>query len=404
VSRTTAGTDVPGSGAALPEPSIAAQLQRFGRTYPAVGRAVVSVICAATAPFTGPPIGVGITAAIAVGVVAWHLALLVILLPVRPVFRKVGWVYAVDVPAKCVLCLAQPLFVAPELLATARGWVAPIVSFALVNAQFTLRPVPAAVATVAMPAAFVAGVALSPGLTVADGLLLGGAWMVVVAVLARLVWVRLLRGARQADQVLQARFAAERDAETAVACRAGQRAHWATVHDTSASTLLMIGLGEVTGRERWLPGQVRRDIDLLDGRPVAVDGAGDLGERLRDVADRAHVSVEADCPAGVTVPSSAAEALAGAAAEALENVRRHAGTGAATLTLRADRGGATRWSSRSPTGAAGSSPRRSPRVGSGCPAPSTSGWAPSAGSRRWSRRRGAAPSSGCAGSTRRPGG
>jgi hypothetical protein len=342
--RTTAGTDISGPDPAQLEPSggvpsTTAQLQRFGRTYPAVGRAAVSVVCAAAAPFAGAPVGAGITAVVAVGVVAWHLALLVILLPVRPTSRGFGWVYAVDVPAKCVLCVAQPLFVAPELLATSRGWVAPIVSFALVNAQFTLRPLPAAVATVAMPAAFVAGVALSPGLTVVDGLLLGGGWMLVVAVLARLVWVLLLRGAHQADRVLQARFTAERDAETAAARRAGQRAHWATVHDTSASTLLMIGLGGVSGTERWLPGQVRRDIALLDGRPATDDGAADLGERLRAVAGRAHVHVRSDCPTGVSVPSPVADAVAGAAAEALENVRRHAGTGAATLTLRVDRGG-----------------------------------------------------------------
>jgi hypothetical protein len=102
----------------------------------------------------------------------------------------------------------------------------------------------------------------------------------------------------------------------------------------------------VSGTERWLPGQVRRDIALLGGRPAADDPAtdnqaADLGERLRAVARRAHVRVDLDCPAGVTVPSPVAEALAGAAAEALENVRRHAGTGAATLTLRADRAGSS---------------------------------------------------------------
>jgi hypothetical protein len=40
----------------------------------------------------------------------------------------------------------------------------------------------------------------------------------------------------------------------------------------------------------------------------------------------------------VTVPSPVVEAVAGAAAEALENVRRHAGTGAATLSLRGGSG------------------------------------------------------------------
>ena len=49
-----------------------------------------------------------------------------------------------------------------------------------------------------MCAAFLAGTAASPGLTVWDGLFAGGGgWMVVEAVLARLLWVLLQRaGAR----------------------------------------------------------------------------------------------------------------------------------------------------------------------------------------------------------------
>ncbi|MDT7581051.1 MAG: hypothetical protein QOK35_2315, partial [Pseudonocardiales bacterium] len=180
------------------------------------------------------------------------------------------------------------------------------------------------------------------GLTVADGLFVGGgAWMVVEAVLARLLWRLLRRGGQEADRLLQARFAAERDAATAAARRAAQRAHWATVHDTSASTLLMIGLGEVTGTEDWIAGQVRRDMALLAGAPLDDRGAPvatDLSADLRAVADRARVRVEVDCPAGVTAPAAVGAALAGAVAEALENVRRHAGTGTARLVLRSGPG------------------------------------------------------------------
>ena len=160
----------------------------------------------------------------------------------------------------------------------------------------------AAAATLAVCAAFVAGTAASPGLTVWDGVFAGGGgWMLVEAVLARLLWVLLQRAGREADRLMQAQFAAERVAATAAARRAAQRAHWATVHDTSASTLLMIGLGAVHGTEEWLPGQVRRDIGLLDG---ARDGPPDadaaevaLEPALADVACAARVRVEVGCPA-----------------------------------------------------------------------------------------------------------
>jgi signal transduction histidine kinase len=159
--------------------------------------------------------------------------------------------------------------------------------------------------------------------------------MAVEALLAGLLWRLLLRAGREADRLLEARFAAERAAATAAARRADQRAHWATVHDTSASTLLMIGLGEVAGTEEWLAGQVRRDIAVLDGRGAGGEGESDLGAALRAAVNRSRLRVTLDAPPAVAVPAAATAALAGAAAEALENVHRHAGTGIATLAVHA---------------------------------------------------------------------
>ena len=104
----------------------AVELSRFGRRYPAVGRAVVSIVCAATAPFADPPAGVGLAVAAAVVIVVWHLVLLALMLPERPGCRWFGRVFAVDIVAKCLLCLAQPLLVAPHLLATSRRSAPPM--------------------------------------------------------------------------------------------------------------------------------------------------------------------------------------------------------------------------------------------------------------------------------------
>jgi signal transduction histidine kinase len=46
------------------------------------------------------------------------------------------------------------------------------------------------------------------------------------------------------------------------------------------------------------------------------------------------VRVELDCPAGVAAPPAVVRAVAGAAAEALENVVRHAGVDAARVGVR----------------------------------------------------------------------
>ena len=85
----------------------------------------------------------------------------------------------------------------------------------------------------------------------------------VDAVLSRLLWRLVRRGGQVADRLMSEQFEQEREAVLAAARRAGQRVHWATVHDTSASTLLMVGLGEVRGDEDWLADQVRRDITAL---------------------------------------------------------------------------------------------------------------------------------------------
>lgn len=325
-------------GADLDGAAVTAGLRRFGRRYPAVGRVAVGVLCAAAGPFAAPPLGVGFATAVALSVVAWNLVYLRILLPDGRPERLYRWTYGVDAVLMCGLCLAQPLLVEPARLAASQGWVSPIASFTVVAVQFQLGSWSSAAVTVAVCASFVAGTAATPGLTAVDGLIAGGAWMAVEAVLGRLLWVLLQRAGREADRLMRAQFAAERAAATAAARRSAQRAHWATVHDTSASTLLMIGLGAVRGTEEWLPNQVRRDIALLDGArdgPLDGDAAeAALGPALRAVSGAARVPVGCDCTADVTAPPVVVRAMAGAAAEALENVARHARVAGARIQVR----------------------------------------------------------------------
>jgi hypothetical protein len=332
------GSGAAGGGRAGAGTEVTGGLRRFGRRYPAVGRAAVGVLCAAAGPFAAPPQGVGFATAVALSVVAWNLFYLRILLPDGRPERRYRWMYGVDAVLMCGLCLAQPLLVEPARLAASQGWVSPMASFTVVAVQFQLRSWAAAAVTVAVCASFVAGTAATPGLTAVDGLIAGGAWMAVEAVLGRLLWVLLQRAGREADRLMRAQFAAERAAATAAARRSAQRAHWATVHDTSASTLLMIGLGAVRGTEEWLPGQVRRDIALLDGaRDGPLDGdVADvaLDAALREVSGAARVPVAVDCTAGVTAPPVVVRAMAGAAAEALENVARHARVDGACVQVR----------------------------------------------------------------------
>ena len=248
-----------------------------------MGRAAVGVLCAVASPFAMPPAGVGLAVAVAVVVVDVEPRLPVALLPDGRACRCYRATCVVDVVLVCGLCLAKPLLVDPRTADRVAGLdLADRLVRASSRSSSSCGALGRRRRDVAVCAAFVVGAAASPGLTVWDGLLAaGGGWMVVEAVLARLLWVLLQRGGREADRLMRARFAAERAAATAAARRSAQRAHWATVHDTSASTLLMIGLGAVAGTEEWLPGQVRRDIAPAGG---AHDGPPD--------ADAADVALE----------------------------------------------------------------------------------------------------------------
>jgi hypothetical protein len=115
-------------------------LRRFGRRYPAVGRVIVSVLCAAAGPFAAPPEGAGIATAAAVFVVVWNLGYLAMVLPDGHGRGRLVGTLTADLVLLCGLCLAQTLLVDPALLAASLGWVSPMASFTVVAVQFTLRP------------------------------------------------------------------------------------------------------------------------------------------------------------------------------------------------------------------------------------------------------------------------
>jgi len=305
-------------------------LHRSAQSYAGAGRAVVGVLGALIAPFAGPPIGVVPCVAVSLCFAAWSL--------------WYGWrtrtapnpvLCGLDVAVLCALSLAQPLLVPPELTLRLAGWITPVVSFGVVAMQWHFPVRLGLVCAAAVGAALVAGAALTPGIGLGAALLAGGLWTVVEALLSRLLWRLVQRGGRIADETMERGFAQEREATTAAARRADQRLHWSTVHDTAASTLLMVGLGEVRGGEAWLAEQLRRDVAALDGEPVEPDEWCDLVAALTGVAGRAKVAVGLDLRAEgpLLVPGPVGQAVEGAVGEALENVRRHAGTGCADLRL-----------------------------------------------------------------------
>lgn len=304
-------------------------LDRRGRRYSVSARAAVGIGVAALAPFAGPPAGPWLCGAVAVAFGGWNLVHLRWARTGRP-----AWAGRADPPVVAALGLAQPLLVDPQLITAQLGWVSVVVSFTAIAVQWYRPARSGAVIAVLLAAAYLGGCLLS-GLGPGEALLAGGgAWILVGAALSRLLRVLVARAGREADALLADRLVRERAAVTEAARRAEQRRHWAAVHDTAAGTLLMVGLGQVSGREPWLPDQLDRDVAALEGRP------GDVVPSLARTVARSRVRVRPEPVAPFPeLPAPALTALDGAVGEVLENVRRHAGTGSAQLRLRARDGG-----------------------------------------------------------------
>jgi signal transduction histidine kinase len=238
---------------------------------------------------------------------------------------------AVDVVVLLGVCLS--VFVTDAAEHTNTGWIRLLVTFACVTYQWHTPPSVGAVAALAVDG----GLVVVTGVTGMDpDLLIGQAWVLVAAALSRAAWLLVRRAAARADRVAAAAAQARRDSLVAAAVRAEEREFAAALHDTAAATLLMVGSGQVRGDAPWLAPQARRDLERLrtdHTRPARhTDLVGLLGAEVEAV----HLDVRFDAPDRLPLPSPVATALADATREALNNVRRHAGTERVAIRLGGD--------------------------------------------------------------------
>jgi signal transduction histidine kinase len=94
------------------------------------------------------------------------------------------------------------------------------------------------------------------------------------------------------------------------------------LHDTAATTLLMVGLSEVGRSDAWLPAQASRDLGALTS---VAEHSDDLVAVLTELTDAHPVRASLALPELILVDSPVAAAVCGAVREALNNVARHSG-------------------------------------------------------------------------------
>ncbi len=306
-------------------------LRRFGRRYAGVVRVAtalpIGAISVLRAPSEVTPAQVGLASVLVAwtcGYAWWLTRSDRVLLPLT-----------LDVVGVLAGCVVSAVALTGTDVDVDRGPLRLLVTFAAVTYQWYVPPLAGGLAALVT----IGGLLVTSVMVGADAdILRVQAWALVAAGLSRVAWLLVVRAARRADALAIEAERARRASHVEAAVRADERELANALHDTAATTLLMVGTGQVPAGAGWLAPQARRDLERLrtDGRRTPEHA--DLVALLREDLDAVHLAVDFDGPEQLPLPFGVARAFADATREALNNVRRHAGVDRAVVLLRGDSG------------------------------------------------------------------
>lgn len=148
-----------------------------------------------------------------------------------------------------------------------------------------------------------------------------------------LIRLMVLRVAAAVDQARAGRRAAELDQQVADAVWQYDREQLALLHDTAASTLLLVGQGAVSSRQR-LSSQAQRDLAVLQRGPwVTPPERLELVRGLRDCARFLQTPVEFGGLEKSWLVGDVGQLVLAAGREVMNNVDRHAKAGVLRVTV-----------------------------------------------------------------------
>ena len=254
---------------------------------------------------------------------------------VRLVCRKrrsgPGWV-GVDLLVAGAVGLTAPLTTPVTDLAAMRGFAINVVNPISLTFAWLPRRGVAVVLCIAVLGCFLASVSVWTGTP-----FLAMPATYVLPIQSALSWALVgifMPAARSADTEAARRVATAIELDVAAARRAAEQEHWAVMHDTAASTLLMVGDGiPATANER-IRRQASRDLDTI-ARPSdgPTDRMADLAQAVRQQVRNAPIAVDLHVGDLALVPADVMQAVVGALRELLTNVERHAGTATAVVRV-----------------------------------------------------------------------
>jgi len=242
----------------------------------------------------------------------------------------------------CVVGLTQPLTSTPTAVLTQTGFGLNTCNPASLTFAWRPRRAIAALLCTLVIVGYLVGASMVDGV--------GPPWstpafylLPVQAAVSRALLELVIPAARSADRAAAARRSTAVALEVATARRTAEREHWAVLHDTAASTLLMVGEGVPPSADERIRRQAGRDLLTLG---ASSEGAGDgsvdsspLADDLQRVVGDSALRVDLRITGAPQAPETVALATARAVGEALTNVERHAGVDRATVAARTVEGG-----------------------------------------------------------------
>ncbi len=292
------------SEAASTRPVLDARIDRIAASTLSVVEAAVAVVY-----LVGGGVGVASTV-IHAGLLVWALCRLT---------RRWNPVWELIVAGAYLLC--TPLVVDSPAFTTAASPMLAVAGTAVVTVAMS-RPIRMSLpATVFVVATWASGAVRVPGVDQPWTIFSLDFLVVEWAVAAVLRWL-VLRSAQVTDDAFEQCTTARIDAEITAARRRDERETWATLHDTAASTLAMVGQGIVVDDHR-LRAQARRDLAAVRRGAQALN-TDDFARRIGEHANWTNTPVQfRGCAAGPDNPLTS-HAVVAAVGEALSNADRHA--------------------------------------------------------------------------------
>lgn len=305
-------------------------LRQLGSRHAALVRAATIGPVAAIALLRAPATERGPLVVVVTGTLVWCA------IYVRNLLRHGGnWpgtrLVAADVTIMAGVCVSTLCTGAVE--SNNAGWVRLLATFVCVVCQWHTGVLVGTAATLVVTGSLVSALAVAGA---SAPLLTAAIWIVVAGTLSRIVWVLLERVARTADRVMAEAAATRRAHRVAETIRAQEREFAGALHDTAATTLLMVGTERPD--TRWLATQARRDLELLRAYAQHPREDAHLAMALRDLVETLPLTGVFDGPATVSVPPPVTCAVLDAAREALNNVVRHARADRVHVRLRGGSG------------------------------------------------------------------